>query len=146
MLIDNLNVFSDSQAITATADSTKKVNLNPGKLVGKGEPLLIDVRVTEAFDNLTSLKAELHQSTTEGGTYTLVPGMSETIALAGLTKGATFKGLMHLSRGATGPWYKMIYTVTGTAPTKGKIFSAFVREIPDSYEATQYIDKGKTIA
>ena len=146
MLIDNLNLFSDSQAITATADSTKKVNLNPGKLVGKGEPLLIDVRVTEAFNNLTSLKVELHQSTTEGGTYALVPGMSETILLAGLTKGATFKGIQRLARGATGPWYKLVYTVTGTAPTTGKIFSSFVREIPDSYEATQYIDKGKTIA
>lgn len=146
MLIDNYCVFSDSQAITATADGTKKVNMDPGKRVGKGEPLLIDVRVTEAFNNLTSLKAELHQSTTENGTYAVVPGMTEILLLADLKKGGRFKGLMHLSRGATGPWYKMVYTVTGTAPTTGKVFAAFVREVPDSYEAGQYIDKGKTLA
>ncbi len=146
MIIDNLNLFSDSQVITATANSTKKVNIDAGKLLGKGEILYLDVRVMEAFNNLTSLTVELHQAATENGVYSLVPGMSETILLAGLKKGGRAKGLMRLSRAATGVWYKMVYTVTGTAPTTGKVFASFVREVPDWYEAGQYIDKGKVVA
>lgn len=143
MILDNLNIFSDSQAITATADSTNKVNIGLVN-VGKGDPLIFKVKVTEAFNNLTSLKAELFQCDTESGSYTAVPGANSTVLLAGLTVGADF-GFRFLPRGVTKPWLKVTYTVTGTAPTTGKVFAALLREEQDSYEAGQYIDKGVTV-
>ena len=146
MFYDSLNMFSDQQAITATADSTKKVHLGGLKLAGKMDPIFIDIRVNAAFNNLTSLNVKLQQADTESGSYTDVPGGDAgTLLLAALGAGARF-GIRILPRGVTKPWLKLVYTVVGTAPTTGKVTAALVREEQDSYEAGQYIDKGKVIA
>ncbi len=146
MFYDSLNMFSDQQAITATADSTKKVHLGGLKLAGKMDPIFIDIRVNEAFNNLTSLKVELQQADTEGGSYaTVAGGDTGDIPLASLKAGYKF-GLRILPRSVTKPWLKLVYTVVGTAPTTGKVTAALVREEQDSYEAGQYIDKGRVIA
>lgn len=66
-IIDNTLVFSDGQAITADARSTNVIDLGaPGtpvyataalvRDVGKGGDIPLEVLVTEAFDNLTSLQ------------------------------------------------------------------------------------------
>lgn len=146
MFYDSLNIFSDSQAITATADSTKKVHLGGVKIAGKGDPIFVECKVTQAFNNLTSLNAKLQQADTESGSYTDVPGGDfGTLLLAALAIGAKF-GVRILPRGITKPWLKVVYTVVGTAPTTGKVHTALVREEQDSYEAGQFIDKGKVIA
>lgn len=146
MFYDSLNMFSDQQAITATADSTKKVHLGGLKIAGKQDPIFIDIRVNADFNNLTSLAAKLQQADTENGAYTDVPGGdSGAVLLASLKAGYKF-GLRILPRGVTKPWLKLVYTVVGTAPTTGKVTAALVREEQDSYEAGQYIDKGKVIA
>lgn len=146
MFYDSLNVFSNNQAITATADSTNKVHIGGLKLAGKMDPILIEIKVTAAFDKLTNLDVALHQADTEGGSYTAVPGMSETKLLAALTKGAKFAGFRILTPGTTKPWLKLVYTVTGTNPDVGKIHAALVREESTPYQAGQYIDKGTVIA
>jgi hypothetical protein len=146
MFYDSLNMFSDQQAITATTDSTKKVHLGGLKLAGKMDPIFIDIRVNEAFNNLTSLKVELQQADTEDGSYaTVAGGDTGAIPLASLKAGYKF-GLRILPRSVTKPWLKLVYTVVGTAPTTGKVTAALVREEQDSYEAGQYIDKGRVIA
>lgn len=144
MIIDDKSVFSDSQAITATADSTNKVNVM--KFLGKGEPVLLDFRITETFLTLTSLDITIHQCATESGSYTAT-SMSKTITLAsgGLAKGKKV-GFRFLSRDVVHPWLKVIYTVAGSNATAGKVFAAIAREEADSYEAGQYIDKGVVVA
>ena len=144
MLIDDKCVFSDSQAITVTADGTNKINVM--KLLGKGQPVLVDFHIVETFLALTSLKIELQQADTESGGYTATSA-SKTITLAsgGLAKGKKI-GFRFLPRDVTKPWLKVVYTVTGTAATAGKVFAAIVREEQDSYEAGQYIDKGVVVA
>lgn len=144
MLIDSKSLFSDEQAITATADSTNKVNVM--KMLGKGNPVHLDIRVTEAFNNLTSLKVELQQCATESGTYAAT-SFSQTVTLAsgGLALGKRI-GPIFLPRDVTQPWLKLVYTVTGTAPSTGAIFAAITREISDWYETGQFIDKGVTVA
>lgn len=142
MLIDDKNVYSDSQSITATADSTNKVcaMAQMGRLdVGDA---FITVKVTEAFNNLTSLQVDLQQSDTESGSYTSVQTM--TLALASLTKGAFF-GFRDLPRNLTKKWTKLVYTVTGSAPSTGKIFAALTREEGRPYSAGLYINKGSVI-
>jgi len=144
MLIDDKCVFSDSQAITTTADSTNKVNVMP--LLGKGQPVLLDFHVVQTFLALTSLKVEIQQADTESGDYTAT-SMSKTITLAsgGLAEGEKI-GFRFLSRDVTKPWLKVVYTVTGSNATAGKIFAAIVREEQDSYEAGQYINRGAVVA
>ena len=56
-----------------------------------------------------------------------------------------FFGFRFLPRAVTKPWLKLVYTVTGTAPTTGKVFAALLREEQDSYEAGQYINQGRVI-
>jgi hypothetical protein len=146
MFYDSLNMFSDQQAITATADSTKKVHLGGLKIAGKMDPIFIDIRVNANFATLTSLKVELQQADTENGSYaTVAGGDTGAIAAASLKAGYKF-GLRILPRSVTKPWLKLVYTVAGDNATTGKVTAALVREEQDSYEAGQYIDKGKVIA
>lgn len=140
-MLDNLTIFSDSQAITATADSTNKVHVGM-KFIGKGSPLLMKAHVVQAFNNLTSLKVDLQQADTESGSYASVE--SRTVLLAGLTKGADI-GFRFLPRAATKEWFKIVYTVTGTAPSTGKIFAAIVDQEDARYEAGQHIDRGVVV-
>ena len=144
MLIDNTCVFSDEQAITATADSTNKVNVM--SLLGKGEPVLLDFHVAETFMTLTGLNITIHQCATESGSYTAT-SMNKDITLAsgGLAVGKKI-GFRFLARDVIQPWLKVIYTVDGSNATAGKIFAAIVREEQDSYEANQYINKGVVVA
>ena len=146
MFYDSLNMFSDKQAITATADSAKKVHLGGLKLAGKMDPIFIDIRVNEDFATLTSLKVELQQADTESGSYaTVAGGDTGAIARASLVAGYKF-GLRILPGSVTQPWLKLVYTVAGSDATKGKVTAALVREEQDSYEAGQYINKGRVVA
>lgn len=146
MIYDALNIFSDSQAITATADSTKKVHLGGVKIAGKGEPILINIKVVEDFATLTSLKVEVQQADTEGGSYATVGGGdSGAIPVATLKRGYMFP-FRFLPRAVTKPWLKLVYTVAGSNATAGKVMAALVHEEQDSYEAGQFIDKGKVVA
>lgn len=140
-MLDNLTIFSDSQAITATADSTKKVHVGM-KFIGKGTPVHISAFVVEAFNNLTSLKVDLMQADTESGTYASVE--SRTVLLAGLTKGADI-GFRFIPRAADKEWFKIVYTVTGTAPSTGKIFAAIVDQEDARYEPGQFINRGVVV-
>ena len=55
MIIDKTNMFSEEQAVTATAASANIVDLGVSRDVGRGTGVPLLVQVTEAFDELTSL-------------------------------------------------------------------------------------------
>ena len=70
MIFDEQALFSDKQAITADAASTNIIDLGaPGtpkhaqaaitQDIGKGRPVPMRIQVTEAFNNLTSLKVQV---------------------------------------------------------------------------------------
>ena len=120
-MLDNFAIFSDKQAITGTALS-EPVNFLPFA-PQSGEPILILARVIEDFNNCTSVTVEVQTSETEGGTYT-TDTKARTILLADLKAGAEL-GLRFLPP-VDKPWVKLKYTVAGTAPTQGKVFSAIV--------------------
>ena len=141
MLIDSKNVYSDSQASTATADSTNKVNVM--SYLGRNQvgDAFITVKATAAFNNLTSLTIDLQTSDTENGTYASI--QSVTVPLANLTKGAKVTAFRVVPVAFVKPWSKIVYTVTGTAPTTGAVFAALTREEDGlRYAAGLYIGKG----
>lgn len=122
MLLDQKNVFSDAQAITADAVSTNVIDLGVAGR-GPGNNLNLIVQIVEAFNTLTSLGIQLQSSVDEAFTspknHQLV-----TEVLANLTLGKKID-LGSLPDG-TLRYVRLNYDVTGTNPTLGKVTSALL--------------------
>lgn len=128
MILSAQQLFSDDQAITASADSTNVIDLGVAGTpygaaaalnddVGKGNKIPILIQVTEAFNNLTSLTINISTgaATTLGTTIA-----SQTIALANLVVGKQIN-IDVLPEGITERYLGIEYVVTGSAPSTGKI-------------------------
>lgn len=123
-------MFSDAQAITASAASTNIIDLGaPGtphggaaaltRDIGKGTPIPVLIQVTAAFNNLTSLKVAIEVDDNSGFS-SATEVASETIVLANLTAGKQ-SHLMYVPQGTNERYMRVYYTVTGTAPTTGTV-------------------------
>jgi hypothetical protein len=117
-ILDRLNLFSNDQAITASTASTDVVDLGSVRDVGAGETSTVLVLVTEAFNNLTDLTVAMQTSTTENFASP-VQLTAATLPLASLTVGTRFP-ITTVPRGVL-RYVRLYYTVTGTAPTTGRI-------------------------
>jgi len=128
MILSAQQLFSDDQAITASADSTNVIDLGvPGtpyraaaplnRDIGKGAKIPILIQVTEAFNNLTSLEIKISTgATTALGTTIL----SQTILLADLVVGKQTSFVV-LPNDITERYLGIEYVVTGTAPSTGQV-------------------------
>jgi hypothetical protein len=136
MILDNTNIFSDGQAITATANSTNVIDLGaPGTPQGAPTALVADIaagtdiyvatNVTQAFNNLTSLKIAL---VSDDNTSLSSPKeiASRTYVLADINATKQLKFPARIAMGADERYLGLVYTVAGTAPTTGKVTSAIV--------------------
>jgi hypothetical protein len=137
MILDNTNLFSDSQAITATAASTNIIDIGAAGTVfgaaaalvrdiGRANEIPLYVSVPQAFNNLTSLKISFQADDDPAfGTANNVVA-ERTYALSELTLGARLPFPAEIPEGSTGRYLRLNYTVTGTAPTTGKISAGVV--------------------
>lgn len=131
MIFDKTTLFSDAQAITATAASTNVIDLGAtgtvygaaaslGRDVGKGQPLKLHIQVVEAFNNLGTLTVTLQCDTVENFASPK-DVISQTIALADLVAGKA-SSIIATPPGVDERYLRLNYTVAGgTAPTTGKI-------------------------
>jgi hypothetical protein len=129
MIFDMQTLLSDAQAITATAASTNIIDLGPinagfARDIGKGKHIPLRVQVVEAFNNLTSLTVALQVDDTAafGSAVTV---WSTTVVLADLLAGKVVIPEF-IPRGTNKRFMRLNYTVTGTAPTLGKITAGVV--------------------
>lgn len=130
MILSAEQLFSDDQAVTATAISQNVIDLGAAGTpydaaaalnqdVGKGTPIPILIQVTTAFATLTSLTITVESSAAAGLTSPTVLA-SETIAVADLVAGKqTF--MQVLPNGADARYLGIRYTVTGSNATAGNI-------------------------
>jgi len=128
MILSAQQLFSDDQAITASADSTNVIDLGvPGtpfgavaslnQDIGKGNKIPVLIQVTEDFNTLTSLEVIISTgATTALGTSVI----SETIPLAELVAGKQMV-LEVLPNELTERYLGIEYVVAGTPPTTGKV-------------------------
>lgn len=128
MILSAQALFSDDQAITASADSTNVIDLGVAgtpygaaaalnRDVGKGAGIPILIQVTEAFNNLTTLEIIISTgATTALGTSIT----SQTIALADLAAGKQ-TSVVVLPNDITERYLGIEYVVVGVAPTAGKV-------------------------
>lgn len=136
-MYDNFAIFSDKQAVTANAASTKDILFMPH--TGRGEPVKVAFKVTEDFNTLTSLTVAVQQ-TTESDTAFASPDTvaSYVLPLASLKVGKEhpIRFLPNVSK----PRVRLYYTVTGTAPTTGKVFAAVTEGEDFPYRDGLYFD------
>jgi hypothetical protein len=128
MIFSAQQLFSDDQAITASADSTNVIDLGVAGTpygaaaalnddVGKGNKIPILVQVTEAFATLTSLTINISTGATTALGTTIA---SQTIAVADLVVGKQIS-IDVLPEDITERYLGIEYAVTGSNATAGKI-------------------------
>ena len=133
MIFSAQQLFSDDQAITASADSTNVIDLGVAGTpydaaaalnqdVGKGAGVPFLVQVTEAFDNLTTLEIKISTGATTALGTTVI---SQTIALADLIVGKQM-AVVVLPNDITERYLGIEYVVVGTAPSVGKVTAGIV--------------------
>lgn len=141
MIFDRTLLFSNAQAITATAPSTDVLDLLPtGKVygaaanltrdVGKGQSVPLLIQVVEDFNTLTSLTATVQCDDNVGFT-TPKDVLTVTLPLASLKAGRTFP-IIAVPPGVNERFMRINYTVTGTAPTLGKVTAGVVMGVQTS--------------
>ena len=130
MILDTQALFSDAQPVTATVASTNTIDFGPISPatrnfdVGKGDDVALLVQVVEDFNNLTSLSIDLELDSTTAFTPDRVIPLA-TVPLAQLKAGSQI-ARDGLPRGLTLQYGRLKYTVSGTAPTTGKITAGVV--------------------
>lgn len=135
MIFDKQSLFSDAQAITATAASTNVIDLGaPGtpqhaaaainQDVGAGRPVPLRIQIVEAFNNLTSVTVNVQVDNDEAfGSATTV--MTVAVPLASLVAGYVVP-IEYVPRGSNERYMRLQYVVAGTAPTTGKVTAGLV--------------------
>lgn len=129
-MLDELLKFSDNQAITATANSENIIDLGKDREIAAGNPVPLLVTVKEDFNNLTSLKVSIETSAT-ADMEDAIELASSTVELANLKKGKMIP-ISFMPVGNKG-FVRLKYTVTGTAPTKGKVSAYLTDVLPISH-------------
>jgi hypothetical protein len=121
-ILDRQVLFSNDQAITASTASTASTDIidlgSSPRDVGAGEMSTVLVQVTTAFDNLTDLTVALQTAATENFASP-VQLTAATLPLTSLTPGVRFP--ITTVPGGTLRFLRLYYTVTGSAPTTGRI-------------------------
>ncbi|HHL5413619.1 Bbp16 family capsid cement protein [Klebsiella pneumoniae] len=123
MLLDQQALFSAAQAITATAASTNVIDTGSNKDVGKYGDIPLLIQVVEGFNNLTSLTVTV-QTDDNSAFSSAADVLSMTIPLASLVLGYKSPVItlpMKMER-----YIRLNYTVTGTAPTTGKVTAGII--------------------
>lgn len=142
MILSEQLLLSDDQVITADAVSTNILDtlaaLTPvhgaaalEKDYGKGTPVPISIRITEAFNTLTTLVIALQVSGTVGFTSS-TDVITQTLALADLTLGKDCS-IRYLPKGTDERYMRLDYDVVGTNPTLGKIHAGIVAGHDDGF-------------
>jgi len=134
MYVDALLLFSDAQAVTATAASTSSIDLSAVRDVGTGEDLYVvvtcDVAMTDASSDSTLAVAIEGDSTT-----TFTPDYTRTLfTFSALSAAGTVK-IAKLSPGDVNLRYLQLkYTPASGDLTTGS-FTAFITSQVDKWTA-----------
>jgi len=142
MIFSEQQLFSDNQAIVGDSVSTNILDtlaaLTPihgaapvDKDYGKGTPVPISIRITEAFNLLTTLAISVQVSGTVGFTAS-TDVLTEVIALADLVIGKDVN-YRYLPKGTDERYIRLDYEVVGTDPTLGKIHAGIVTGHDDGF-------------
>lgn len=128
MILDKDNLFSDAQAVTATAASTNVIDLGTARDIGNGEPLEILVVANETFDSAAdgaSLTISVETDSDEGFGTAVTVQESVSIPEADLAAGEqVFK--VKLASADFSRYVRLNYTVAGENFTAGTLTAGLI--------------------
>jgi len=139
MLLDAQALFSDDQAITATAASTNYMNLGdtltvPGapaaltRDLGGANNIALLVQVTEDFATLTSLTVTVQVDDNSSFSSPKTVSTTGAVVLADLVAGKKMS-ISIIPTGADEQYMRVYYTVGGSSATAGTITAGIVTGI-----------------
>lgn len=129
MILDEQNIFSDNQKITASCESTNVLNFGKRELAF-GTPVELFIQASETFNNLTSLTISVQTSDDEA--FSAPVNLIEQTMLLDELKAGSVSTIKFLPKGNLG-FMRLYYTVAGTQPTTGKIVAGIVDSVQESY-------------
>ncbi|MEO4014816.1 Bbp16 family capsid cement protein [Pseudomonas rossensis] len=123
MLFDAKLLMSNAQVITATAASTDIIDLGVNKDVGRAGDIPLVMQVVEAFNTLTSLTFDLQ--TDDNSAFSSPRSLYQVVVpLADLKLGYQTPVITLPQK--VERFLRLNYTVTGIAPTLGKVTAGVV--------------------
>lgn len=136
MSLDAQALFSDDQAITATANSTNFINLGatntvpgaPAALVrdiGAAKSIELLIQVTAVFATLTSLTVSVEVDDNSSFSSAKTVATTGAVAAAALVAGAKLS-IGHVPVGTDERYMRLVYTVGGSNATAGTITAGVV--------------------
>ncbi len=136
MIFDSTNLFSDAQAVTASAASTNVIDLGATQTpkhaanaltrdIGKGTPIHLRAQVVTDFATLTSLTVSIETDDNEGFASAKTVIQSAAVVAADLVAGYVFP-LVVVPRGTLERYVRLYYTVGGASATAGAVTAGFV--------------------
>lgn len=131
MLLDENTLFSDDQAITASAASTNYMDLQAGatppaapaalvQKIGGGNNIPLLIQVTEDFATLTSLTVTIQVDDNTSFSSATTVASSHAVPAASLVAGYQFP-LVTLPDTVNERYVRLYYTVGGSNATAGAI-------------------------
>ncbi|MGF6738500.1 Bbp16 family capsid cement protein [Paraburkholderia atlantica] len=150
MILDQQTLFSDAQAITASANSSNVIDTLPGGQntksgIGDGQDISLFAQIGTAFATLTSLNIQLVSADDAAlSTNAIVHFDSGAIPVASLTAKARPVAL-DLPYGKYRRYVGLKYVVTGSNATAGTITAGLVEDLQTLNGTVDYA-KGYTAA
>jgi hypothetical protein len=152
MIMDQQSLFSDSQAITATANSSNVIDTLPSggpntkSGIGDGQDISLFAQVGSVnFATLTSLTIALVSADDAALTTNVITHYTTgAILLAALTAKARLIGI-DMPYGKYRRYVGLIYTVGGSSATAGSITAGLVEDLQTINGTTDYA-KGYTVS
>lgn len=132
-MIDAKGIFSDEQAVTASAKSTNSIRV--GEYAGHGNEMYLVIAVTEDFASLTSLTVTLEDSADDSTFATVL----STAAIPVATLKAGYRFAIERLPFNIREYAQIGYTVTGDNATTGKIDAYVSPVIPEWYRDSQKV-------
>ncbi len=141
MIFDRTELFSSAQPITGTTASTNVIDTGSSGVVlnstaallrdlGKGNPLPLRISAVQSFNNLSGMQISYQVADDAAFTQNVsTVAQSPTYTLAQMQSGGAHLQPDSAPVGANRRYHRLLYTVTGTAPTLGAITAGFVAGI-----------------
>ncbi len=124
MILDTQNLFSNAQAITASAASTNYIDFGNAREIAYGTPLELLIQVVEDFATCTSVTFALQ--TDDNASFSSPTTLATTAAIPVADLVAGYRpSLKYIPKGNE-RYMRIYYTVAGADATAGKVTSGIV--------------------